>query len=161
MTISLQISLTPDRVVVWRHVGPFVRIGRDRLCELRFRGARHIGVSRKHAQIEFRLDGAYLIDTASRNGTFHNGGPVTTCVLLKPGDQIRLGRTGPQLTVRAIVQRDDERLAANDPKVAASSSPPACGSAASIEEINRRFEDDLARIMARIAAHHAAGKQRR
>src|ERR1700738_4304220 len=108
MTISLQISLMLDRAVVWRHVGPFVRIGRDRMCELRFRGARHVGVSRKHAQIELRPDGAYLVDTSSRNGTFHNGGLVTTSVLLKPGDQIRLGRTGPQLTVRAIVQRDDE-----------------------------------------------------
>ena len=158
MRISVRISLLPDRAVVWRHVGRVVRIGRDRQCEIRFPGARHVGVSRQHARIDFRPEGAYLVDTASKNGTFHNGERVTAAVPLQAGDQIRLGRTGPQLTVEAIVRQDDTP---GGRSIAAAIQPPVRRGLPSINEINRRFEDDLASIVARIAANHAVGDRPR
>jgi len=64
-------------------------IGRDRKMALSIQDKR---LSRRHAAIQHIADqGFYLIDLKSTNGTFVNGEPVQHCVLLKDGDQIRLG----------------------------------------------------------------------
>jgi predicted component of type VI protein secretion system len=64
-------------------------IGRDRKMALSIQDKR---LSRRHAAIQHIEDqGFYLIDFKSTNGTFVNGEPVQHCVLLKDGDQIRLG----------------------------------------------------------------------
>lgn len=49
--------------------------------------------SGNHARIEPGSDGVYLVDLGSTNGTFVNDNKVTGRVLLRPGDQIRIGRT--------------------------------------------------------------------
>jgi sigma-B regulation protein RsbU (phosphoserine phosphatase) len=69
---------------------PFL-IGRRDTNHLQLGGSE---VSRDHAEIV--MEGAkYLLrDKRSRFGTFINGDAVTTERLLKPGDVIRLGRTG-------------------------------------------------------------------
>src|SRR5688500_19306593 len=69
---------------------PFA-IGRRDTNHLQLGGSE---VSRDHAEIV--MEGArYLLrDKKSRFGTFINGDAVTSERLLKPGDVIRLGRTG-------------------------------------------------------------------
>ena len=50
-------------------------------------------VSTRHALLEPRPDGVYVEDVGSTNGTFVNGGRVTTARLLVPGDVVRIGQT--------------------------------------------------------------------
>ena len=50
-------------------------------------------VSSNHALIEPRLDGLWVSDTGSTNGTFVNGARVTAWRLLHDGDVIRVGQT--------------------------------------------------------------------
>ena len=64
-------------------------IGRDRKMALPIQDKR---LSRRHAAIQHvPEEGFYLIDFNSTNGTFVNGEPVRPSMLLKDGDQIRLG----------------------------------------------------------------------
>ena len=51
----------------------------------------NLGVSRKHAQIEFSPDSAVIIDNESLNGTFVNNRKVTE-EILKEDDQITIGK---------------------------------------------------------------------
>ncbi len=50
-------------------------------------------VSNRHAMIEPRLDGLWVSDTGSTNGTFVNGSRVTAWRLLQDGDVVRIGQT--------------------------------------------------------------------
>jgi pSer/pThr/pTyr-binding forkhead associated (FHA) protein len=64
-------------------------IGRDRKMALPIQDKR---LSRRHAAIQYVQDqGFYLLDFNSTNGSFVNSEPVRHCVLIKDGDQIRLG----------------------------------------------------------------------
>lgn len=49
-------------------------------------------ISRRHARIEQKPDGLFLVDNGSANGTFLNDRPVTRAPL-KEGDRVRIGRT--------------------------------------------------------------------
>src|SRR4051812_41976236 len=69
---------------------PFA-IGRRDTNHLQLGGSE---VSRDHAEIVLEGSRYLLRDKRSRFGTFVNGDAVTTERLLKPGDVIRLGRTG-------------------------------------------------------------------
>ena len=59
-------------------------------------------VSWEHARIDLSAREATLTDLRSTNGTYRNGVPVTGTVPLWPNDTIRLGQTGPVLTVKSI-----------------------------------------------------------
>jgi pSer/pThr/pTyr-binding forkhead associated (FHA) protein len=50
------------------------------------------GVSRRHALVVVRDDGATIEDLASKNGTFVGERPVEEPTPLQDGDQLRLGR---------------------------------------------------------------------
>lgn len=50
-------------------------------------------VSNRHASLDSRLDGLWVEDSGSTNGTFVNGARVTSARLLQPGDVIRIGHT--------------------------------------------------------------------
>jgi hypothetical protein len=49
--------------------------------------------SSKHARIEPRLDGVWVEDVGSTNGTYLNGVQVTGAKRLTPGDVVRIGET--------------------------------------------------------------------
>ena len=49
-------------------------------------------ISRRHAEMHVRTDEIVILDLGSSNGTYVNGNDISSQVL-KPGDQIRLGKT--------------------------------------------------------------------
>ena len=50
-------------------------------------------VSARHARIEPRLDGAWVEDLGSTNGTFVNGARLEDARRLQPADVVRVGST--------------------------------------------------------------------
>lgn len=76
----------------------FLTIGRGGNCNLLFDPTAENMVSTKHAYIETKPDGFYLVDTKSTNGTFVNGNPVQI-VKLNSGDTIQFGKNGPLANV--------------------------------------------------------------
>ncbi len=75
---------------------PRIRIGRAKECELRPAADDDTSVSRVHAEIEWKPDGALVVrDLGSRNGTYVNGASVDEEQLLKLGDRISLAPAGP------------------------------------------------------------------
>ncbi len=69
---------------------PIVHIGRDLPADVRLEDPQ---VSRRHAVIAQRGDGARVFDQGSRNGTFVNGRRVRVAYLAD-GDVVRLGPVG-------------------------------------------------------------------
>lgn len=65
-------------------------LGRDAGCTIRFDPNQERMVGRRHARLEARSDGLYLIDENSANGTFKEGQPVRE-VRLRHGDRFQLG----------------------------------------------------------------------
>ncbi len=63
-------------------------IGRDDDCKIRLTSA---DVSRRHCRILPTNKGMIVRDLESRNGTFVNEEPVVEALLLKAGDQLRIG----------------------------------------------------------------------
>jgi FHA domain len=49
--------------------------------------------SARHARIEPRLDGVWIEDAGSTNGTYVNGGRVRRARKLRPGDVVKIGET--------------------------------------------------------------------
>jgi pSer/pThr/pTyr-binding forkhead associated (FHA) protein len=67
---------------------PIVHLGRGLTSDVRLEDPL---VSRRHAIIAQRGDGARVLDDRSSNGTFVNGGAVTVAYL-SDGDVLRVGR---------------------------------------------------------------------
>lgn len=76
----------------------FFTIGRGEKCNVRFDPLTERIASKEHCFIEARLDGFFLSDNQSTNGTFVNGAKIQT-VKLNSGDQIQFGRNGSVATV--------------------------------------------------------------
>lgn len=76
----------------------FLTIGRGGNCNLLFDPTAENMVSTKHAYIETKTDGFYLVDTKSTNGTFVNGNSIQV-TKLNSGDSIQFGKNGPQASV--------------------------------------------------------------
>jgi len=62
-------------------------------------------VSRHHARIEPRGDGALVRDLDSTNGSYVNDQPVAGSQLLRPGDRVRMGLTVLELRSEGQVAR--------------------------------------------------------
>lgn len=105
--------LLPDSVVV---------IGRSPNCHIRSTSRR---VSRRHCLLEVGEQGLLVRDLGSHSGTFVNGKRITSDVVLKPGDILRVGSMELQLaggerevhlaTGSEMVFTDDDRD--SDPSV--------------------------------------------
>ncbi len=81
------------------------RLGRSPECTMVLSGERAGVVSGVHAEIRHGVAGWLLIDLASLNGTFVNGRRLTGEGLLKAGDVIGLGETGPRIAVAAVTEQ--------------------------------------------------------
>jgi len=64
-----------------------VVIGRTSICDIAISNQQ---VSREHARIFLSDEGPALEDLGSKNGTFHNGKPVTDIIHLEDGDIIQI-----------------------------------------------------------------------
>jgi FHA domain len=66
-------------------------VGRDPESGVRLDGDEF--ASARHARIDPRPDGVWVEDLGSTNGTFVNGGQISSRRLLQPGDVLRVGET--------------------------------------------------------------------
>ena len=66
-------------------------IGRSAKNDIELRGDRF--ASARHARVEARADGVYVLDAGSTNGTFVNGVRLDGAHRLAPGDVLRVGET--------------------------------------------------------------------
>lgn len=77
-------------------------IGRDEDCHVRLTSSL---ISRKHCALEGSLEGLWVRDLGSQNGTLVNDSPITERVLLKAGDVLQVGAVQFQVPVqRPIVE---------------------------------------------------------
>lgn len=82
-----EIPVTEQRITFGRSSDNAIRSERD-------------GISRHHAQVQFTDKGPVISDLNSLNGTYVNGRQLgkDEQLVLKPGDKIRLGKTGEEYT---------------------------------------------------------------
>ena len=66
-------------------------IGRDDDCDIAIDDDSF--VSSRHARIEVRPEGPWVVDLGSTNGTFLNGNRIMTDRLIRRGDRIQVGST--------------------------------------------------------------------
>ncbi|MCZ6918421.1 MAG: FHA domain-containing protein [Gemmatimonadetes bacterium] len=101
---KIKVTLREDRTGdVVTGEGARLRIGRGRECELRPVQEGDTTVSRVHAEIVLKPDGAVVIrDAQSRNGTFINGNQLKAEHEIREGDYIVLGNEGPHLVVTKL-----------------------------------------------------------
>ena len=78
----------------------FLTIGRSDTCSVRFDPMSERIASKQHAFIEARVDGFYVRDNQSTNGTLVNGQKIDTVKLNSAGDEIQFGTNGVTATVR-------------------------------------------------------------
>jgi pSer/pThr/pTyr-binding forkhead associated (FHA) protein len=78
------------------------RIGRDPRAEVAVGDHEFPVVSGLHALIDRTPDGLVLTALSPKNLTLHNNRPVGEPVVLRAGDRVRLGATGPTVLVVAI-----------------------------------------------------------
>lgn len=96
-------------------------IGRDPSCDVRLHPTDDVMVSRNHAMIEWSDHDPPLFrvsDLLSSNGTFLNGRRIGRSVLLRSGDQLQLGSSGPliELTFESDPVADVEQRNAHNPR---------------------------------------------
>jgi len=72
----------------------FLTVGRGDTCSIRFDPVSERIASKQHAFIEAKVDGYYITDNQSTNGTFVNGNRVTEVTRLSAGDVVQFGRNG-------------------------------------------------------------------
>jgi len=82
-------------------------LGRATSAAVRFDAQRDNAVGRQHARISCDDEEPMrfsLADLGSRNGTYVNGLRVAEAVLLKRGDVVRLGASGPEIELDWEIQ---------------------------------------------------------
>jgi pSer/pThr/pTyr-binding forkhead associated (FHA) protein len=85
------------------HSGATVTIGRNPAASIVLEeNSPSSVVSWDHARIDLTPGGAAITDLRSSNGTYRNNERVTGTIPLRPGDVLRLGSSGPVLTVTLI-----------------------------------------------------------
>lgn len=91
--------------------------GRGEECPLRLTSA---DVSKEHCLLRVTPEGIHVRDLGSRNGTWVNDERITAEVLLRPGDQLRIG----PMTFQVPVSKPDAQQFARPPRKPAGPSDP-------------------------------------
>jgi ABC transport system ATP-binding/permease protein len=108
MTLHVRILAPSGEVVRDLSVAHFpARLGRDPASEVAIDDTRFPMVSALHARIDLTPHGPVLIHQSRKNQTLLNDRPLDHPAVLKPGDRIGLGHTGPTVEVVAIEVRAD------------------------------------------------------
>lgn len=97
---QVRIGTTVSRSVT--RAGRSLTIGRNPECDILFSPEESDVVSGEHAKIDVTSKGALLTDLHSTNGTFLDGERVSAPVILKTGQEIRLGAAGPVLKIEEM-----------------------------------------------------------
>jgi pSer/pThr/pTyr-binding forkhead associated (FHA) protein len=121
MTMKIRMTVQDgSKSFEFEHAGPAVTVGRNPAGELVLEeDATESVVSWEHVRINLSPREATLTDLRSTNGTYRNGSAVNGTVPLWPKDVVRLGQTGPTLTVEVI----DLTPAAAVPRLASTPRP--------------------------------------
>jgi FHA domain len=82
--------------------GPSIRCGREVTCEIAVDPSACTMVSGTHARIEVVPGGFALVHVSQSNNTLLNDAFVAGSVPVKAGDRVRLGVTGPTITILEI-----------------------------------------------------------
>ncbi len=99
---------TTDHVVA----AAVVRLGREPACEVAFDAAVYPKVSGEHARIERTAAGLVLTPRSQSNKTLLNDEPISQPAVLKIGDRIRLGYTGPMVEILSMSKPASEEFGA-------------------------------------------------
>src|SRR6476620_9819284 len=83
----------------------FLTIGRSENCSVRFDPVSERIASKQHAFIEAKVDGYYITDNQSTNGTFVNGNRIAEVTRLSAGDIVQFGRNG--VTARIAIEQPE------------------------------------------------------
>ncbi len=87
--------------------GRHIIIGRAAGSTIALRTVADTVVSKHHAVVDIEEDGSAAVsDLGSKNGTYLNGQPISGRTILKPGDRLMFGWTGPLFEVRALAGRE-------------------------------------------------------
>jgi S1-C subfamily serine protease len=87
-----------------------VTLGRHPEMDVRFSVDHDLGVSARHALIEYSQGRWFVRDLGSTNGTLVNAAEISSDTPLADGDRINLGRRGPLLEFRLEPASDPRRL---------------------------------------------------
>ncbi|OGN75963.1 MAG: hypothetical protein A2X25_02140 [Chloroflexi bacterium GWB2_49_20] len=94
ISLTIQTSDAPTRVQHFN--SEEVTIGRDSTCECRLDDE---NVSNHHARLKYHHTQWWLEDLGSTNGTFINGQPVSTPLVVISEDEIRCGKNIITITI--------------------------------------------------------------
>jgi pSer/pThr/pTyr-binding forkhead associated (FHA) protein len=84
-------------------------VGRSRSCDVHFDAP---GISRRHAEVILREDGASIRDLGSTHGTWLNGLRLSGEVRLAAGAKVTLGEQGPSFELMNAIVRGSPVLGA-------------------------------------------------
>jgi ABC-type multidrug transport system ATPase subunit len=107
MRIRVRVDAESSHPTTRELAGDIVRLGRNPDCELVVDAARFPKVSGFHARIEPAGDGFVLVHVSRNNPTLLNDAPLEQMAPLTAGDRIRLGFTGPEITILEIATSSD------------------------------------------------------
>jgi ABC transport system ATP-binding/permease protein len=107
MKVQLTLDQPDGQPKIVEADGPCVRVGRDPECEVAIDPVAFAMVSGTHVRIERGTDGFVLTHLSMSNKTLVNDLVVKESTRIKVGDRIRLGFTGPLLTVRSLENTQD------------------------------------------------------
>jgi ABC-type multidrug transport system ATPase subunit/pSer/pThr/pTyr-binding forkhead associated (FHA) protein len=107
MRVRVQLPEPNGKTRTFEAVGPSIRLGRDAACEVAVDPVAFSMVSGTHARIEPVSGGFALVHLSHSNKTLVNDALIDGPVRLKAGDRVRLGFTGPTITIVAIEQMQD------------------------------------------------------
>ena len=93
-----QVELTEGKTIV---------VGRGTQCDITIE---HPTISRKHAEISFSWNGAFVKDLGSANGVYCNDVRIDTSYRLRDRDEIRLGQQNSPDPVRLVFSNPAEAL---------------------------------------------------
>jgi ABC transport system ATP-binding/permease protein len=102
MRARVQVHQGDGRGNVLEVSGASLRLGRDPECEIAIDPVAFPMVSGLHARIDPAADGFVLVHLSQSNKTLVNDAAVDGSVSVRAGDRVRLGLTGPTITILAI-----------------------------------------------------------
>ena len=117
-----QVELTEGKTIV---------VGRGNQCDIMIE---HPTISRKHAEISFSWNGAFVKDLESANGVYCNDSRIDGVYKLRDRDEVRLGQQNSPDPVRLVFSNPAEALLSKIEEAQITDSTPGVGEAKNITE---------------------------